>query len=116
MNQSDTPTKVPLDGAVRPTHWKDERGFVLNAATRGALGFDWIQAYNVPCKVGAFGRIVPLYKCGHCAGKGRDPEAEHDPCPKCGKSGGLPGPNVAVERAAEGRPLEPLVRPLRTKG
>lgn len=29
---------------------------------------------------------------------------------------GALGHNVAVERAAEGRPLEPLVRPLRTKG
>lgn len=92
----ENPTAVagPVDQLVRHTHWKDDRGFALADATRSALGFDWIQAYNVPCKVGAFGRIVPLHKCGHCAGKGRDPVATHDPCPKCGKSGGLPGPNA----------------------
>lgn len=99
MNRSDTPAAVRVEPSVRPTHWKDDRGLVLPDKTRSALGFDWIQAYNVPCKVGAFGRIVPLHKCGHCAGKGRDPEAAYDPCPKCGKSGGLPGPNAELRGA-----------------
>lgn len=97
MNEQMPPAVTgPVEPTVRPrpTHWKDDRGYVLTDAQREARGFDWQQAYNVPCKAGAFGRIVPLHKCAHCGGKGRDPESPYDACPYCGKSGGVPGPNV----------------------
>jgi hypothetical protein len=72
------------------THWKDDRGYVITDLQREARGGDWAHFYNVPCKAGAFGRIVPLHKCGRCGGAGRDPEATCDPCAVCGRSGGLP--------------------------
>lgn len=74
------------------THWKDDRGFVLTDKDRNRLGSDWQQAYNVPCRAGPFGRIVPLYRCQKCDGKGKDPNSPYDACPRCGKSGGLPAP------------------------
>lgn len=77
--------------AVRPTHWKDERGYTLTDAQREAGGSDWQHFYNVPCVVRG-GQVRPLYPCGHCNGKGIDPECKFDPCPKCGKSGGAPAP------------------------
>lgn len=83
-------------GNKAPTHWKDERGYVIDDHARRELGGDWVHFYNVPCKVGAFGRITPIHKCGNCNGKGRDPEADYDPCPVCSHSGGLP------EQADEG--------------
>lgn len=97
----------PFERDVRPTHWKDDRGYVLTNAQREARHGDWKLAYNVPCKSGAFGRIVPLHKCGYCGGKGRDPESTHDRCPTCGRSGGLPGPNVGVKAACPLGPLAP---------
>ncbi|MFZ9585573.1 MAG: hypothetical protein ACO280_11550 [Pseudohongiellaceae bacterium] len=75
---------------MKATHWKDDRGLVLADADREKLGYDWQQAYNVPCRM-VFGRVAPLRRCGHCNGKGRDPASPYDGCPKCGKSGGLPG-------------------------
>ena len=81
---------VKVKRVVRPTHWKDDRGFALTDGQRADLSSDWQHAYNVPCKVGAFGRITPLHKCLRCDGKGRDPEFTYDPCPVCGKSGGTP--------------------------
>lgn len=77
--------------APKPTHWKDDRGFVLTDAQREAYHSDWKAAYNVPC-VSVRGRIVPLHQCGKCDGKGQDPEYSADGCPVCGKSGGLPQP------------------------
>lgn len=73
-----------------PTHWKDDRGYVPTGAERSKRGGDWALVYNVPCSKGAFVRIIPMRKCGHCGGKGRDPEFAYDPCSVCGKSGGLP--------------------------
>jgi hypothetical protein len=79
------------------THWKDDRGFVITDEQREARSSDWKWAYNVPCRVGAFGRIVPLHKCPRCNGKGRDPEFTYDQCHACGKSGGLPAPRTPTQ-------------------
>lgn len=84
---------------VRPSHWKDCRGYTITDAQREEGGSDWQHFYDVPCQV-VFGRVTPLHKCTHCNGKGRDPEASYDPCPTCGKSGGLPLPNTEAMRHA----------------
>ena len=81
-----------VERKVRHSHWKDDRGHVITDAFREQAGSDWQHYYNVPCRM-VFGRITPLHKCGHCDGKGRDPDATYDPCPTCGKSGGLPSPS-----------------------
>ena len=85
----------PVDQPVRPTHWMDDRGYVLTTAQREAQGYDWKMAYNVPCRMRR-GRAKPLYKCARCGGAGHDMQYTHDPCGACGRSGGLPGPNAEV--------------------
>ena len=80
--------------AVNITHRMDDRGFVVTAdwlANDPRSGSDWRDAYNIPCRV-VHGKVKPVYPCGHCGGKGRDPEFPYDHCPKCGKSGGTPKP------------------------
>jgi hypothetical protein len=86
----------PVERRARPSHWKDDRGHVITDAYRNEGGSDWQHYYNVPCRM-VFGRVMPLHKCNHCGGNGRDPEASYDPCPTCGKSGGLPSPNTLAE-------------------
>lgn len=71
------------------THWKDARGLVITSAQRERLGYDYQTAYNVPCKKMSTGSIKPLAKCKHCDGRGQDPLTTFDPCPVCGRSGGL---------------------------
>lgn len=63
---------------------------MLTDAEREKRGGDWALVFNVPRRIGAFGRIAPKHRCGHCGGKGRDPEFALEPCPVCAQSGGLP--------------------------
>ena len=42
-----------------PTHWCDDRGFVLTAAQREKLGGDYKDFYNVPC-VMVRGQATPI--------------------------------------------------------
>jgi hypothetical protein len=85
---------TPASAAKISTHWMDDRGLVIAAEDRDRRGGDWVHFYNVPCtKIGR--KVKPLHLCGHCSGAGKDPACPYDPCPKCGKSGGLAEPAPA---------------------
>lgn len=83
----------PVEPTVRPTHWMDDRGLVVEDAwLQGpAATSDYRAAYVIPCRKTVAG-IRPLYKCRTCGGSG---EYDCDPCHDCGGSGGLPAPAVA---------------------
>lgn len=84
----------PSNAAQTPTHWMDDRGFVIAAEDRDRRGGDWVHFYNVPCTK-SDRQVQPLHLCGHCNGAGKDPACPYVPCPKCGNSGGLPEPAPA---------------------
>lgn len=107
--KAETGATAPTSKTKSPTHWMDDRGFVIAAEDRDRRGGDWAHFYNVPCMKAAPERkpvlgagvlregrkVKPLHLCDHCNGVGADPMHPYDPCPKCGRSGGLPQPAQA---------------------
>ena len=76
---------------VRPTHWMDDRGLVVEDAwlQSPAATSDWRAAYVIPARMTRSG-ARPLYPCRTCSGTGEGDGG--DPCHDCGGSGGLVKP------------------------
>ena len=78
-----------LDGTVRPTHWMDERGFVVTDEwlQSDEATSDFRAAYVIPCRRIPSDAIRPLYPCKTCSATGEADDG--DPCHDCGGSGGF---------------------------
>ena len=76
---------------VRPTHWMDDRGLVVEDAwlQSPAATSDWREAYVIPARMTRSG-ARPLYPCRTCSGTGELDDS--DACHDCGGSGGLTAP------------------------